>query len=155
MRHFRLADRDVETACGLSVAQLFVLHQLANRPAQSIAELAAGTLTDPSSVSTVVAKLVERALVVRSVSPTDRRRSEHALTRAGKQLLRSAPPVPQTEMIAAICAMPAARRGELVRSLERLVRAIGAETVEPRMLFEDETGARRRPRVRSARGPRR
>jgi len=138
VRYLRLADREVENACGLSVAQLFVLHQLADTPALSIAQLAGRTLTDPSSVSTVVARLVETGHVVRKASRTDRRRVELTLTPRGKKLVLTAPRVPQLAMIESIRAMSSKRRGELVRALEALAAAIGANAVEPRMLFEDE-----------------
>jgi DNA-binding MarR family transcriptional regulator len=138
VRYLRVADREVQVACGLSVAQLFVLSEVGARPAISMADLAARTLTDQSSVSTVVARLVERGYLVRKQSTGDRRRAELRLTAAGKRILRTAPAVPQTAMIAAIGAMPAARRAELVRSLAILVRSIGADAQPPRMLFEDE-----------------
>ena len=61
VRFLRLADREAEAACEVSAAQLFVLHTLAAEPAASVHALAARTLTDPSSVSTVVARgLVQR-----------------------------------------------------------------------------------------------
>lgn len=60
VRFSRLADREVEAACIISAAQLFVLHVLVDEPAASVSELARRTLTDQSSVSTVVARLVER-----------------------------------------------------------------------------------------------
>jgi DNA-binding MarR family transcriptional regulator len=144
VRWLRLADREIENACGISVAQLFVLHQLADTPAASIAELAERTFTDPSSVSTVVARLVERGLVVRVPSRSDRRRVELSLTPAGKKLELTAPRVPQAMIIEAIQAMTPKRRAEVVRSLETLATAIGANAVEPKMLFEDEPGRERR-----------
>ncbi len=146
VRHLRLADREVETACGLSVAQLFVLRQLADEPALSIAELAEHTLTDASSVSIVVSRLVVAGLVARKPSRTDRRRVELALTSRGKRLVRTAPQVPQVAMIEAIRDMSATRRAELVRSLERLAAIIGAGTLAPRMLFEDEPRRSRKKR---------
>src|SRR3982751_587504 len=75
VRFLRLADRDVEAACDISAAQLFVLHTLVDKPAQSLSELAQRTLTDQSSVSTVVSRLVERGLVKRTASRADRRRA--------------------------------------------------------------------------------
>ena len=144
VRYLRLADREVEHACGLSVAQLFVLHQLGDTPALSIAELAERTLTDPSSVSTVVARLVDNKLVVRSPSRADRRRVELTLTARGKKLVLTAPRVPQLAMIESIREMTPKRRSDLVRSLESLAGAIGANAVEPRMLFEDEPISTRR-----------
>lgn len=138
VRFLRLADREVEAACDISAAQLFVLHTLIDEPASSVSELATRTLTDQSSVSTVVARLVERGLVSRTPSRTDRRRAQLRITAAGQRMVKRAPRVPQTLMIQAIRAMPAARRSELARSLDGLAAAIGANEVAPRMLFEDE-----------------
>ncbi len=149
VRFLRLADREVEAACDVSAAQLFVLHTLVDDPADSVSELAQRTLTDQSSVSTVVARLVERGLVRRTPSRTDRRRTQLKITPAGVRMVERAPRVPQALMIAAIRDMPAARRAELTRALEGLAAVIGANEVAPRMLFEDEpprTRGRRRPR---------
>jgi DNA-binding MarR family transcriptional regulator len=138
VRFLRLADREVEAACRISAAQLFVLHTLADAPAVSLAELAQRTLTDQSSVSTVVARLVARGLVSRKPSRTDRRRAELRITAAGQRMVERAPRVPQAQIIAAIRAMPAPRRSELARALDGLAAAIGADEIAPRMLFEDE-----------------
>lgn len=144
VRYLRIADREVESALGLSAAQLFVLHSLAGSPARSLAELAERTLTDQSSVSTVVAKLVARKLVARKIG-TDRRRAEIRLSSAGERVVLAAPRAPQISIIAALKAMPAARRREVVRALEHLAGAIGASEVAPRMLFEDAPPRRRKP----------
>lgn len=149
VRLLRLADREAETRHGLSAAQLFVLNTLWTEPAASLAELAARTMTDQSSVSTVVAKLVDRKLVTRTTSATDRRRSELQLTAAGERIVRTAPRMPQTQIVDVIAAMPERTRLELVRSLEGFASAIGANEVPPRMLFEDEPNARRRSRSRT------
>ena len=146
VRYLRLADREVELACGISVAQLFVLRQLADSPSLSIAELAQQTLTDASSVSTVVSRLVERGLVSRSPSRSDRRRVELSLTTRGKKLVLTGPRVPQLVMIDAIRELPPRRRLELTRSLELLANVLGANAIEPRMLFEDEPNGRPRRR---------
>lgn len=143
VRFLRLAERKAEIACGLSVAQLFVLETLAAAPKSSQAELAARTLTDQSSVSVVVTKLVARGLVSRSVSPTDRRRIELALTSLGQRTLARAPRIPQATIIASIRSMPPTRRAELVRSLAHLASSIGADEVAPRMLFDEEPPKKR------------
>jgi DNA-binding MarR family transcriptional regulator len=146
VRFLRLADRDAESAVGLSAAQLFVLMSLHEEPAGSLAELADRTLTDQSSVSTVVAKLTEKKLVTRKVSPDDRRRAELTLTAGGERVARSAPRMPQTRIAEVVGKMKPEQREQLVLALESLVMAIGANEVAPRMLFEDEPG-----RVKSSR----
>jgi DNA-binding MarR family transcriptional regulator len=147
VRKLRLADRSIEAACGISVAQLFVLRELAASTSPSIADLAARTLTDPSSVSTVIARLTAAGLVARKPSRTDRRRAELFLTPRGRALAKRAPQVPQSAMIDAVRAMPATRRAQLVRSLDALATALGAHDVPPRMLFEDEPPRTRRRRA--------
>ena len=133
----RESSRAAEKRVGLSGAQLFVLHSLASAPASSLAELAQRTLTDQSSVSTVVAKLVAKKLVKRSRSAIDRRRAELGVTPAGQRLVDKAPQLLQTRIIEAVSAMPEKPRKELVRSLARLVEAIGANKIEP-LMFSDE-----------------
>jgi len=87
VRALRLSSTDLERTHGVSVAQLFVLEQLADGHARSIKQLADETLTDPSSVSVVgfalLAGFVEDLQVrpvdegigteVRMVWPVDRR----------------------------------------------------------------------------------
>jgi DNA-binding MarR family transcriptional regulator len=117
---------------------LFVLTTLAESPALSLAEVADRALTDQSSVSTVVSRLVSRGLIVRKASTKDRRRAELRLTPAGHRVLQAAPPVPQARLIDAIRALPAPRRTELVRALEALVESVGADGVKPRLFFHDD-----------------
>ncbi|CAN5831081.1 hypothetical protein BH11MYX3_BH11MYX3_33370 [soil metagenome] len=144
VRYLRIADREVEAACKVSAAQLFVLHTLVDKPGSSLSEVAQRTLTDQSSVSTVVTRLVERGLVRRTPSRRDRRRTELRVTAAGLRMVERAPRIPQAQMIEAIRGMPPARQAELARALDGLATMIGANEVAPRMLFEDEPPRRRR-----------
>lgn len=144
VRCLRLADSDAAATHGLSAAQLFVLHNLLDRPAQSLGELATRTFTDQSSVSTVAARLVADKLVTRKASRSDKRRVELSLSSAGRRVVQGAPRMPQAQLLAAIAAMPARKRAELVRSIESLAALMGADAVAPRMLFEDEPAAGRR-----------
>lgn len=139
IRFLRVADRGIEGATGLSAAQLFVLTTLADTPALSLGEVAQRALTDQSSVSTVVAKLVKAGLIARKASRGDRRRAELRLTTAGKRVLEDSPDTPQKRLIEAMRAMPLARRKEIIRALQSLVEALGAERTPPKLLFEDES----------------
>ncbi|CAN5145650.1 hypothetical protein BH11MYX1_BH11MYX1_29040 [soil metagenome] len=143
VRFLRLAERAAGTGCGLSAAQLFVLRVLVDSPARSIAEIAARTLTDQSSVSTVVARLVDKKLVRRKMVTTDRRRAALVLTTAGHRIATSLSRLPQVAIVEAVRAMPEARQANLVRTLSELMAAIGADAVSPKMLFEDESSSRK------------
>jgi DNA-binding MarR family transcriptional regulator len=121
VRTLRVSGRAAEQAVGLHGAQLFVLQKLAEAPAQSLAELASRTLTDPSSVSVVVSRLVARRLVSRSVSPEDGRRVIIALTPAGRATLRRAPEAAQAQLMGAAERLPRRELLALAAGLRKLV----------------------------------
>lgn len=148
----RLSARSAERRLGVSGAQLFVLHTLAEAPADSLNDLAARTFTHQSSVSVVVDRLVRRRLVSRTRSPEDGRRVVLALTSAGRALLRSAPEVAQVRLIGALRGLPPRDCRALARILGRVVREMGALDL-PALFFEDlARGSRGSRGSRAARG---
>ena len=66
VRALRVSSRMIESKMGMSGAQLFVLQQLAEKPAHSLNELAERTATHQSSVSVVVRRLVDHGYVART-----------------------------------------------------------------------------------------
>jgi DNA-binding MarR family transcriptional regulator len=130
----RSLGAQAERRTGLSGAQLFVLQQLAEAPAQSLNELAARTRTHQSSVSTVVTRLVARRLVSRRRSAEDGRRLLLEATPAALALLAGAPETAQGRLIAGLEALPQGRRRSLARDLAALVTALGMDD-EPAAMF--------------------
>ncbi len=151
LRALRLSAREVQSASGLTAAQLFVLSALADGVPLSLNELAERTMTDRSSVSAVVDRLGERGLLVRRQSQRDRRRAEVALTARGRAIVRRAPPAPTSLLIGGLEAMPALRLRQLSTALTTLIAEMGVADGAATMLFEDEPAApavrRRAPRV--------
>jgi DNA-binding MarR family transcriptional regulator len=141
IRMLRVASRATEKEYGLSAAQLFVLHALANAPALSLNEVAERTRTHQSSVSVVVQKLVERGLVARDPVPGDARRMALSLTPAARRLIVDAPDAPSERLISALERMTPTSRTRLASSLSRLVGELGADEGPATMLFEDESAA--------------
>ena len=136
-RGLRLLAREIEASTGASAAQLFVLEQLADGAGLSLGELASRTLTDRSSVSAVVERLVAAKLVSRGESSRDRRRADVRITRAGRRALALAPPAPTRRLIDAVASLPARTRRQLATTLGQLNLALGFESNRPRMLFEE------------------
>jgi DNA-binding MarR family transcriptional regulator len=157
VRQLRLSARAAEKTVELSTAQLFVLERLAEAPARSIAELAERTLTDPSSVSVVVQRLVARGLVSRRRGSHDARRAELTLTAAGRRRLARAPEPAQARLVAALLRLPARDLRSLARGLATLVQEMGAEAETATMFFEEEapaqSGGARRSRASAAPRP--
>lgn len=137
-RGLRLAAREVESVLGASAAQLFVLEQLAAMPAASIGELADRTMTDRSSVSTVVDRLAARGLVARRPSAADRRRAEVRVTAAGRALLARAPKPPTARLIEALKVLSPGDAAQLAATLSRLNDALGLDVAAAPLLFSDD-----------------
>jgi len=145
----RVASRDAEKRVGLSGAQLFVLHKLAEGGVLSVNDLAERTHTHQSSVSVVVHRLQEQGLVDLERSAADARQAQIRVTPAGKAVLRSAPAAAQDRVIDAVGRLPRKDVQQLADLLEMLLEKIGidGETAAP-MLFEDESPPARRPSKR-------
>lgn len=136
-RGLRVAARDVQRATGLSAAQLFVLEQLVKSPGSSLNDLAALTLTDRSSVSVVVDRLVASGLASRAAARDDRRRAEVRITAAGRAILHRAPPAPTDLLLAGLKRLSRTSLEQLGATLNRLNRALGFRQAE--MLFASES----------------
>lgn len=139
----RLSSSAVHDALGITGAQLFVLQQLATRPGASLRQLAEATLTDQSSVSVVVSRLVGAGHVARRVAASDARRTELTLTDRGRAVLRSAPRLAQTRLVGALRSVPGTQLQITARVLERVARAVSPARAPAPMFFEPPAGKRR------------
>src|SRR5262245_29579896 len=144
VRSLHESSRASEKTLGLTGAQLFVLQKLADAPGLSLNALAAQTHTHQSSVSTVVSRLVERGLVLRTAAPDDARRLELRVSAEGRRLSARAPDAAQTRLIDAIDRLPVARRRVLARALNDLTATMDLTGRAPVMFFDipDRKGRR-------------
>jgi DNA-binding MarR family transcriptional regulator len=142
----RESSREAE-ALGLSGAQLFVLRTAADSPGLSVGALAERTRTHQSSVSVVVARLVEQGLLERTTAPDDSRRAEVRLTPDGLRRIRSTPPTAQERLVAALDALPKASRSRLASVLDALVQELALGSTHPEMFFQDSEERARKARL--------
>jgi DNA-binding MarR family transcriptional regulator len=143
VRALRTSARDAERAHAVSAAQLFVLRELAAAPGLSFGDLARRTHTRQSSVSEVVARLVEAGLVARTTATDDGRRRELTLTARGRAIAESAAATMPERLVQSLDALPATTRGALADGLQRWVDAAGLADVAPAMFFERPAPRRR------------
>lgn len=132
----RASSHAVERELGISGAQLFVLRELAAEPGVSIRRVSERTLTDPSSVSTVVSRLVESGLVTRARQASDARASRLEISRKGAALLARAPEPYQARVIAALRGLAPRRLREFRLALREVVDALELERGEAPLFFE-------------------
>ena len=147
VKWLRLADRAGLKEHGLGASQLYVLHELRRDSPLSIGELAERTATDQSTVSVVVAKLIEKGFVTRGRSEQDARRLDLTLTARGHLLLKRLPPPIQSSIIEGVQRLPRARARVLAESLHEICEVLGIMDAHPPMLLDDEgTSAPKRKR---------
>ena len=154
VRALRAGNSEIERAIGVSSAQLFALRQIARRSGGSLSDLAASTLTNQSSISEVVGRLVQRGLVTKKVSADDHRRSLLEVTVAGRAALANAPETAQERLLAAFASLSPRKQRQIATDLDELLAAAGLEALEPTMFFEEsfiESPKRTRGRRRLAR----
>jgi DNA-binding MarR family transcriptional regulator len=142
VRMLRVSDRQAQSDLGVSGAQLFVLSELGRTPALSLNDLASRTLTDQSSVSVVVTRLVGAGLVTRDRDARDARRLVLNLTRSGRALLQHAPPVAQERLLAVFDRLPDDERKRFADTFEEIVENVVGDDGPAPMLFEDDPSAR-------------
>jgi DNA-binding MarR family transcriptional regulator len=149
VRMLRVSDRQAQSDLGVSGAQLFVLSELGRTPALSLNDLASRTLTDQSSVSVVVTRLVEAGLVTRDRDARDARRLVLNLTRSGRALLQHAPPVAQERLLAVFDRLSADERKRFADTFEEIVDSVGGDDGPAPMLFEDDSSARQQHQLKA------
>jgi DNA-binding MarR family transcriptional regulator len=142
VRMLRVSDRQAQSELGVSGAQLFVLAELGKTPSLSLNELASRTLTDQSSVSVVVTRLVEAGLVTRDRDARDARRLVLNLTRSGHALLQNAPPIAQERLLAVFDGLSDAERKRFADTFEEIIENAGGDDGPAPMLFEEDAARR-------------
>jgi DNA-binding MarR family transcriptional regulator len=146
LRALRIAARDTLATAGVSAAQLFVLSALVDGEEASLSDLAQRTMTDRTSVTAVVDRLVQGGLVIKGTSEEDRRRASIRITPKGRTVLRGAPRPPTALLVEALERLEPAELKRLERGLRALTRAMGVDGDPAEMMFEDGS-ADRPPRV--------
>lgn len=137
VRALRASNAAVEREHRLSAAQLFVLRQVAERPGQSLSDLARSTLTTQSTVSEVVARLVQQGLIVREPAADDRRRAVLTLSATGEEILSHAPNTVQERLVDGFRSLPADVQRSLAYGLDAWLFAAGLQAVPPTMFLEE------------------
>jgi len=122
----------VEKKCGLSSAQLGMLHEIDATPSMKVSQLAASLTIHTSTCSNMLDKLEAKGLIRRDRKKTDQRSVHLYITVSGKQLLANAPKPVQGKLTNALNKLTLDQLSALDFSLDNLINALN--------LPDDETG---------------
>lgn len=116
-RHFR----EVESRCGISGAQAWVLREITLQPGIGITELAGRLAIHQSTASQLVEKLARRRYVARDSHAEDRRRVGLRATQIGQRCVRTLPKPAQGVLPNALEKLPQRALRNLHSQLQLLV----------------------------------
>lgn len=154
VKSLRIADRAALKEHGMGASQLYVLHELKRDAPLTVNELAERMATDQSTVSVVVAKLIDKGYVTRERSESDARRINLTLTARGHITVRNLPPPIQHLIIDGVTRLPRARAQALAESLRDICQLLGIYEEHPPLLLSpdpSEVESKQRPTTPRAR----
>lgn len=117
-------SKKVETACGLSSAKLWMLHEISTTPGIKVSELAKALSIHPSTCSNMLDKIEDRGLIHRNRSTADQRAVHLHLTDQGRLVLDKAPVPPQGYLSSTLEKLSATQLSHLATSLRDFTDAL-------------------------------
>ncbi|MXN65015.1 MarR family transcriptional regulator [Stappia sp. GBMRC 2046] len=130
MRAVDIQSKQVMKTVGLTVPQVVILQTIKDEGAITSKRLAEGANLSPATVVTILDKLEAKSLVERKRDTRDRRVVYTSLTRAGKEALRTAPPLLHHAFSARFGELSPERRRQIIEALEDVAEMMGAKEIE-------------------------
>lgn len=128
LRKFRIVfksaqqhSRRVESRCGVSAPQLWVLAELARNPGLRVVDLAQVMSLHLSTMSNLLDKLEKKGFLARSRDPADQRVVRVHLSDAGRGLLKAAPGTAMSLLPDTLFKLPDATLKKLDGAMSELV----------------------------------
>lgn len=130
VRAIEMHSQDLITKVGLTSPQLSVLKAISQLDPATPTSVARHLSLSQSTVSGVLDRLYGKKLVKREDSSADKRLRRYRLTRAGKTLLDSSPPLLQESFLRNLRELEAWERTMLLSALQRTAWLMDAEELE-------------------------
>lgn len=120
--------RDIESTCGISGSQLWLLHEIASHPELGISRLAENLSIHQSTCSLLVEKLVKKQLIEKQRLTADQRKVGLLVTAAGQAVLAKAPQPVDGIFPQILATMDANALQNLNSALEQVIVKLDAKT---------------------------
>jgi DNA-binding MarR family transcriptional regulator/N-acetylglutamate synthase-like GNAT family acetyltransferase len=111
----------------LSLTEVRVLYELANRDRSIASDLGKDLGLDPGYLSRILRSFARRGWITRQPSAHDARQTHLSLTAAGRKAFAPLDSGSQQQVADLLAALPPTRQAELVRSMEAIEKSLGAQ----------------------------
>lgn len=135
-RAIDLHSKQLMAHCGLTGPQLVCLRTIGREPVLTVGQLARAVSLSQATVTGIVDRLVDRGLVRRRRSVTDRRSVSISITDAGRELIASAPSPLQERFSSRLEQLSEEDRRALSAALERIVQMMDGTEIDAAPLLE-------------------
>lgn len=126
IRAVDLHSRDLLQNFGLTAPQLMTLHELARLQPVPIGVLSAAVHVSQATMTGILDRLEQRALVQRTRDAVDRRTVTITLTPEGAKLLKNAPSLLQDQFRERLAGLKSADQSKMLEVLQRIGEMMGA-----------------------------
>ena len=133
LRAVQAHSRTVEKMCGLSSAQLWMLHEVSSSDGIKVSELATTLSIHRSTSSNMLDKLEKKNLISRDRSKLDQRSVHIYITQQGKELLAQAPSPPQGQLSNTLTKLTGEQVSNLETSLQVFIDTLHFDDVKASM----------------------
>ncbi len=136
LRAADLANRQLAAATGLTLSQLMVLQEVADRERASPGDLSAALHFSHATITNICDRLGALGMIARERDPADKRRVAVSATAKGLATIEAAPDQLQDRFGAAYASLPEWEQAMILAGLERLGDALGIEANDAAPLLD-------------------
>jgi DNA-binding MarR family transcriptional regulator len=137
LRATSIHSSKLRRSVGLSSAQLLVLQTAKEQKRPTASEIAKSVSLSQATITTILTELEKRGLLLRERSETDRRRVHVSLTKAGKEVLRSAPKPLQDSFAARFTELASWEQLQILSVLEHVAVMMDADELDAAPLLSE------------------
>ena len=122
--------------CGLTIPQVMVLNAIDTLGDVTVKRISDDVSLSQATVTTILNRLEDRALVERVRSQSDKRIVNARLTETGKEVLESSPPLLHEKFIERFEGLEAEEKTRILASLRKVASMMDAESIDAAPLLD-------------------
>ncbi len=140
-----LQSKKIMKECGITIPQIMVLKAIKDLGDVTVKRISDDVSLSQATVTTILNRLEDRALIERVRGASDRRIVNARLTEAGLQVLESSPPMLHERFINRFESLDQWEKTQILSSLQRVALMMDAESIDAAPLLDIPSPSKEEP----------